>query len=248
VSRRAPLTQPDPGSLTVPRSVAIIMDGNGRWAKSRGFERIRGHERGITAVRETVEECARLGVEGLTLYAFSEENWSRPQREIDLLMGLLVRFLVEERPTLMNNGVKLLHVGRRERLSKKVLDVLDETIAVTSGNTGMRLGLAISYGGRAEIVDAMRALAERVARGELDPAAIDANAIAASLYRPEIPDPDLLIRTAGEMRVSNFLLWQISYAEFHVEEVCWPDFRREHLHAAFRAFGQRVRKFGAVVP
>ncbi|MCC6781226.1 MAG: di-trans,poly-cis-decaprenylcistransferase [Planctomycetes bacterium] len=224
------------------------MDGNGRWARSRGFERIRGHERGIQAVRETVEECARLGVQGLTLYAFSEENWSRPQREIDLLMRLLERFLVEERATLMDNRVKLLHVGRRERLGPSVLQKLDESVAMTAGNPGMRLGLAISYGGRAEIVDAARRLAREVRDGRLDPELIDEARFREQLYRPEIPDPDLLIRTAGEMRVSNFLLWQISYAELHVETVCWPDFRKEHLHAAFRAFGGRVRKFGAVAP
>ena len=239
----------DPVSrLPVPRSVAIIMDGNGRWARSRGFERIRGHERGIEAVRETVEECAQLGVEGLTLYAFSEENWSRPRLEVDLLMRLLSRFLVEERPTLMDNDVQLLHVGRRERLSSRVLARLDETVAMTASNGGMKLGLAISYGGRAEIVDAVRRVATEVRAGRLEPATIDEGVVRSFLYRPEIPDPDLLIRTAGEMRVSNFLLWQISYAELHVEQVCWPDFRKEHLHAAFRDFGQRVRKFGAVVP
>jgi undecaprenyl diphosphate synthase len=237
-----------PAELPVPRSVAIIMDGNGRWARSRGFERIRGHERGTQAVRETVEECARLGVQGLTLYAFSEENWSRPKREIDLLMHLLERFLVEERATLMNNRVKLLHVGRRERLGVSVLQKLDESVAMTAGNPGMRLGLAISYGGRAEIVDAARRLAREVRDGRLDPELIDEARFREQLYRPEIPDPDLLIRTAGELRVSNFLLWQISYAELHVESVCWPDFRKEHLHAAFRAFGGRVRKFGAVAP
>ncbi|MDA0375478.1 MAG: polyprenyl diphosphate synthase [Planctomycetota bacterium] len=238
----------DADAIPVPRSVAIIMDGNGRWARSRGLERIRGHERGITAVRETVEECARLGVEGLTLYAFSEENWSRPQLEISMLMRLLKKFLVEERPTLMDNRVQLLHVGRRERLAPDVLRILDETIELTAGNDGMKLGLAISYGGRAEIVDAARRAAIAVRDGALDPEALDEAAFRGFLYHPEIPDPDLMIRTAGEMRVSNFLLWQVSYAELHVEDVCWPDFRKEHLHAAFRAFGRRVRKFGAVLP
>jgi undecaprenyl diphosphate synthase len=238
----------DADAIPVPRSVAIIMDGNGRWARSRGLERIRGHERGITAVRETVEECARLGVQGLTLYAFSEENWSRPQREISMLMRLLRKFLVEERPTLMRNSVQLLHVGRRERLSPDVLGILDETIELTAGNGGMKLGLAISYGGRAEIVDATRRIAVAVRDGEIDPEALDEETFRRFLYHPEIPDPDLMIRTAGEMRVSNFLLWQVSYAELHVEEVCWPDFRKEHLHAAFRTFGRRVRKFGAVLP
>ena len=234
--------------LPVPRSVAIIMDGNGRWARSRGFERIRGHERGVEAVRETVEECARLGVEALTLYAFSEENWSRPAREIALLMRLLKRFLVAERPTLMRNGVRLRHIGRTERLSPDVLATLEETVAMTAGNQGMTLALAISYGGRAEIVDAAQRIASAVQRGELAADAIDEATFARYLYMPELPDPDLLIRTAGELRVSNFLLWQISYAEMHVTDVCWPDFRKAHLHEAFRAFGRRVRRFGAVVP
>ena len=241
------MSQPRQDELVVPRSVAVIMDGNGRWAKKAGFERIRGHERGIDAVRTTVTECAKLGVQALVLYAFSEENWQRPRREIDLLFGLLKRFLTEERPTLMQNRVRLLHSGRRERLAPDILKLLDETIAHTAGNTGMQLSLAISYGGRQEIVDAVRTLAQRVQRGELSPAAIDEAAIHAHLYHPELPDPDLLIRTAGEQRISNFLLWQVSYSEIHVSDVCWPDFRAEHLHAAFRDYGRRVRKFGKVL-
>ena len=237
----------DSGDMVVPRSLAVIMDGNGRWAKQAGLERIRGHERGIEAVRSTVTECAKLGVEALVLYAFSEENWQRPQREIDLLFGLLKRFLVAERPTLMQNRVRLLHSGRRERLSADVLQLLDETIAATAANTGMRLSLAISYGGRQELVDAFRAMAMRVQAGQMQPNAIDEAAIHAHLYHPELPDPDLLIRTAGERRISNFLLWQVSYSEIHVSDVCWPDFRPPHLHAAFRDYGQRVRKFGKVL-
>ncbi len=233
-------------AFVVPRSVAVIMDGNGRWAKQAGFERIRGHERGIDAVRTTVTECARLGVEALVLYAFSEENWQRPQREIDLLFGLLKRFLKDELGTLMQNRVRLLHSGRRARLAPDVLRLLDDTIAATAGNDGMRLSLAISYGGRQEIVDAVRSLATAVQRGELRPDAIDEAAIHGRLYHPELPDPDLLIRTAGERRISNFLLWQVSYAEIHVSEVCWPEFRAEHLHAAFADYGRRVRKFGKV--
>ncbi|HLU38568.1 MAG TPA: polyprenyl diphosphate synthase [Planctomycetota bacterium] len=232
----------------VPRSVAVIMDGNGRWARSRGLERIRGHEYGIEAVRETVTECARAGVEWLTLYAFSEENWRRPRREIDLLMGLLRRFLVAERPTLMDNRVRLVHAGRRDRLGKETLAVLDETIALTANNDGMTLCLAISYGGRAELVDAARAIARDVAQGALAPEAVDEAAITARLYQPAMPDPDLLIRTAGELRVSNFLLWQISYAEIWVTDACWPEFRKEHLEQAFAAFAKRVRRFGAVEP
>jgi undecaprenyl diphosphate synthase len=242
--RRSP--EPPPDGVVVPRSVAVIMDGNGRWARAQGFERIRGHERGIDAVRETVEECARLGVEALTLYAFSEENWSRPRREIALLMNLLKRFLVSERPTLMDNGVRVVHSGRTERLDAEVMSRLRETIELTAANDGMVLCLAISYGGRAELADACRRIAARVAAGELDPATIDESTVRAHLYQPHLPDPDLLIRTAGELRISNFLLWQISYAELHVADVCWPDFRKEHLWEAFRAFGRRVRKFGAV--
>ena len=233
--------------LVVPRSVAVIMDGNGRWAKRAGFERIRGHEKGIDAVRTTVTECARLGVEALVLYAFSEENWQRPKREIDLLFKLLKRFLVEERATLMDNRVRLLHSGRRERIDAEVLRLLDETIALTKQNDGMQLSLAISYGGRQEIVDAVRRLADKVRRGELQPDAIDEAAISAELYQPQLPDPDVLIRTASEMRISNFLLWQVSYAELHVSDVCWPDFGKEQLHAAFRDYGRRVRKFGKVL-
>jgi undecaprenyl diphosphate synthase len=239
--------QQEAADLVVPRSVAVIMDGNGRWAKRAGFERIRGHERGIDAVRNTVTECAQLGVQALTLYAFSEENWQRPQREIDLLFKLLLRFLVDERPTLMQNKVRLLHAGRRERLAPAVLRTLDETIALTAANTGMLLCLAISYGGRQELVDAMRAIARRVAGGELQPEQIGEATIRDALYQPQVPDPDLLIRTAGERRISNFLLWQVSYAEIHVSDVCWPDFGREQLREAFRDYGRRVRKFGKVL-
>ncbi|MFK7741162.1 MAG: polyprenyl diphosphate synthase [Planctomycetota bacterium] len=237
----------DVGELVVPKSVAVIMDGNGRWAKRAGFERIRGHERGIDAVRTTVTECARLGVEALVLYAFSEENWQRPKREIDMLFKLLRRFLVEERATLMDNNVRMLHSGRRERLAPDVLALLDETIAATAGNTGMQLSLAISYGGRQELVDATQALARRVAAGELQAEAIDEQAIHDALYHPQLPDPDVLIRTAGEMRISNFLLWQVSYAEIHVSDVCWPEFGKDQLHAAFRDYGRRTRKFGKVL-
>jgi undecaprenyl diphosphate synthase len=232
--------------LVVPRSVAVIMDGNGRWAKRAGFERIRGHERGVDAVRTTVTECARLGVEALVLYAFSEENWQRPQREVNLLFGLLRRFLLAERATLMQNRIRLLHCGRRARLPADVLQLLDETIALTAANDGMRLGLAISYGGRQELADAARALAADVKAGRLQPEDVDEDALRARLYQPELPDPDLLIRTAGELRISNFLLWQISYAEIWVSDVCWPEFGKAELHAAFRDFGRRVRRFGKV--
>lgn len=230
----------------LPRSVAIIMDGNGRWARQRGWERIRGHEEGIRAVRESVEECARLGIEALTLYAFSEENWRRPRREIDLLMKLLGRFLVDERPTLMRNRVRLVHAGRIEKLPADVQRLLRESVELTAANDGLVLCLALSYGGRAELVDAMQALAREVAAGRLAPEAIDEAAIRARLYQPALPDPDLLIRTAGELRVSNFLLWQISYAEIWVTECCWPDFGPAQLEQAFAAYAQRKRKFGGV--
>ena len=232
----------------MPRSVAVIMDGNGRWARSRGFERVRGHEHGTTAVRETVEQCAWLGVEALTLYAFSEENWQRPSSEIEFLMALLKRFLVKERSDIMRNNIQLLHAGRRERLPNKVTKALDESIEMSAGNTGMRLCLAISYGGRAELRDAVVEIARGVKAGDCQPEDIDEDLISKHLYQPGLPHPDLLIRTANEMRVSNFLLWQISYAEIWVTDVCWPDFRKEHLWAAFADFGKRTRRFGAVTP
>lgn len=233
--------------MVVPRSVAVIMDGNGRWAKRAGFERIRGHERGVEAVRSTVTECARLGVEALVLYAFSEENWERPKREINLLFGLLRKFLIAERGTLMDNDVRLVHCGRRERLPAAVLRLLDETIELTANNGGMVLGLAISYGGRQEIADATRAIARDVRDGRLAVDDVGEDAIRARLYQPALPDPDLLIRTAGELRVSNFLLWQISYSEIWVSDVCWPEFDKDQLHAAFREFGRRTRRFGKVL-
>lgn len=233
--------------IIVPRSVAVIMDGNGRWAKKAGFERIRGHERGIDAVRTTVTECARLGVEALVLYAFSEENWARPKREVNMLFKLLKRFLRDERGTLMDNNVRLLHSGRRARLAPDVLELLDETIALTASNDGMQLSLAISYGGRQELVDATQKLAKRVQAGELAPEAIDEQSIHDALYQPSLPDPDVLIRTAGEMRISNFLLWQVSYSEIYVHDICWPDFGKDQLHEAFRDYGRRERKFGKVL-
>jgi undecaprenyl diphosphate synthase len=241
------MAQPPQDDLVVPKSVAVIMDGNGRWAKRAGFERIRGHERGIDAVRTTVTECARLGVEALVLYAFSEENWARPKREVDMLFKLLKRFLVDERGTLMDNNVQLLHSGRRARLADDTLSLLDETVALTAKNGGMKLSLAISYGGRQELVDAVRGIAARAQAGDLDPALIDEQTIHDALYQPQLPDPDILIRTAGERRISNFLLWQVSYAEIHVSDVCWPEFGAEQLHEAFRDYGRRVRKFGKVL-
>ena len=230
----------------LPRSLAIIMDGNGRWARNRGFARIRGHEQGVRAVRETVTECARLGLDTLTLYAFSEENWKRPAREVRFLMRMLERFLVKERPTLIENDVRLVHIGRIEKLPERVRATLHETESLSSGHHGMRLCLALSYGGRQEIVDAARRIASEVQAGLLNPQDIDEASFAARLYRSDLPDPDLVIRTAGELRISNFLLWQMSYAALWVTDVCWPDFGRKELAAAFEAYRSRVRRFGGV--
>ena len=231
----------------LPRHVAIIMDGNGRWARAQGKPRVFGHESGARNVRAITTECARLELEALTLYSFSTENWSRPPEEIDFLMGLYVQYLEAERATMMDNNVRFVQVGRREGLPRPVLDVLDRTVAITARNTGLTLALAINYGSRAEITDAVRSLAAKVQAGELDPADIDESAISNHLYTAGLPDPGLLIRTAGEMRISNYLLWQISYAELYVDEVCWPDFTVERLREAQRAYARRVRKFGNVV-
>ncbi|MBK8205386.1 MAG: isoprenyl transferase [Planctomycetes bacterium] len=232
----------------VPRHIAIIMDGNGRWAEARDMRRVKGHESGIDSVREISEECARLGVGQLTLYAFSEENWKRPRVEIRFLMRMLKRFLVKERDTLMRNNMTFGAIGRIDRLPPDVRKELEKTRKLAEKNTGTRLCLALSYGGRAELVDAARALAQQVAKGKLRPEDIDEAAISASLYQPHMPDPDLVIRTAGEMRLSNFLLWQISYAEFYVTDTLWPDFRAEHLHAAIEDFNRRERRFGGLKP
>lgn len=230
----------------MPRHVAIIMDGNGRWAQARGLPRIEGHRQGVGSVRRITEEACRLGLEQLTLYCLSVENWKRPKREVDLLMALLEQFLVEERGTIMRNNVRLRVIGRREGLPDSVLERMEETLALSAQNTGTTLCLAINYGGRTELVDAVRALALQVRDGSLDPNAIDETTVENSLYTRDMPDPDLLIRTAGEFRVSNYLLWQISYAEIWVTEHCWPDFDIEHLHQAIQDFGRRERRFGGL--
>ncbi len=230
----------------LPRHIAIIMDGNGRWARAQGKSRIHGHECGARNVRAIVTECARLGLEALTLYSFSTENWTRPAHEIDHLMRLYVQYLQLERPTLLDNNVRLVQIGRRAGLSAEVLEQLDQSVALTAANTGLKLVLAINYGSRAEITDAVRSIAARVRRGEIDPDAIDETTIAGHLYTAGLPDPDLLIRTAGEMRLSNYLLWQISYAELFVTEACWPEFDLSHLDAALRSYAARNRKFGTV--
>jgi undecaprenyl diphosphate synthase len=230
----------------LPQHVAIIMDGNGRWAEAQGLARGAGHEAGAATVRTITTECARLGLGQLTLYAFSAENWGRPRHEIHFLMRLLKGFLIKERPTLMENDVRLTAIGRLDDLPRPARRELDRSIEMTADNRGLNLCLALSYGGRAEIVDAVRKLARRVRDGSLSAEDIDEASLSRAMYQPG-PDPDLLIRTAGEMRVSNFLLWQISYAELWVTNACWPEFGVEHLHAAFLEFATRTRKYGGLV-
>jgi undecaprenyl diphosphate synthase len=239
-------SRPDLGG-PFPAHIAVIMDGNGRWAERRGLRRILGHREGIHSVREITTECARMGVESLTLYAFSHENWKRPAPEIRYLMSLLRRFLVDERPTLMDNGVRLRAIGRLEALPPTALRELRATEELTAANRGMLLRLALSYGSRTELADALKQVAEDARAGLLDPRTIDEETLRAYLYDPETPDPDLLIRTAGELRVSNFLLWQISYSELYVSPVCWPEFRKGELMEALRAYAGRKRKFGGLV-
>jgi undecaprenyl diphosphate synthase len=229
-----------------PRHIAVIMDGNGRWAQRRGLPRIEGHRRGVASVRAITEECARLKVEQLTLYCLSSENWKRPQAELDFLMHLLEQYLVEERAVLLREEIKLSVIGRREGIPQSVQDEMDRTIAMTAGHTGLNLCLAVNYGSRGELTDAVRRIAVEVQSGALDPANIDEQTLADRLYTAHMPDPDLLIRTAGEMRFSNYLLWQVSYAEFYVTDVCWPEFREAELHAAIRDYAARDRKFGGL--
>jgi len=245
-SHPQPVSRPDLGG-PFPEHIAVIMDGNGRWAQERGMRRVFGHREGIDSVREITTECARMGVESLTLYAFSVENWRRPRVEVRYLMRLLRRFLIQERPTLMDNGVRIRAIGRLESLPPEPLAALRETEELTRDNPGMLLRLALSYGARTELADAVRGLVADVRAGRLDPDAIDEETLRGYLYDPETPDPDLLIRTAGEKRLSNFLLWQISYAELYVSDVCWPEFRKPQLLQAMRDYASRVRKYGGLV-
>ena len=230
----------------VPRHIAIIMDGNGRWARAQGFERTHGHLAGAEAVRRTVEECGRLGVEYLTLFSFSSENWKRPVEEIDALMALCLRYCASEREELAARNVRVRMIGDRDGLRTDVRAALEDLEHATSACTGPTLCLAINYGSRGEIVRAVRSIAARVLRGEIDPAAIDDATISGSLDTAGIPDPDLLVRTAGEMRVSNYLLWQISYAELYVTDTLWPDFGADGLRDAVRAYAARERRFGGL--
>ncbi len=228
----------------LPKHIAVIMDGNGRWAKQRGGIRIFGHKNAVTAVRETVEAAAELGVEYLTLYAFSTENWSRPASEVSALMQLLVTTIRKEASELNKNNIRLQTIGDTESLPANCRRELQEAMDLTSGNSRMTLVLALSYSGRWEITQAVRKVADKVATGELQADAIDEKTVAAHLQTATMPDPELLIRTSGEMRISNFLLWQLAYTELYITDLLWPDFRKEHLYEAIISYQRRERRFG----
>jgi len=231
----------------MPRYIAIIMDGNGRWAKKRGAPRTDGHRRGAIVAERISHLCVELGIEALTLYSFSIENWKRPIEEVNALMGLYSEYLVKMRPKLMEDNARLVHLGRIEQLPSEVKTELNKTMELTSKNTGMIFALALNYGGRAEIIDAAKRIASEHKAGRLQLDDINEKCISSHLYTAGIPDPDLLIRTANEIRVSNFLLWQISYSEFYVTETLWPDFTQADLEEAILAYAGRTRRFGAVV-
>jgi undecaprenyl diphosphate synthase len=233
----------------LPAHIAIIMDGNGRWARKRSLPRAAGHEAGVEAVRTTVETCTRLGIQALTLYAFSVENWKRPRAEVDTLWRLLRVYLRRELPEILTNGIRFTCMGRLDGLPPQVRQELQNAIDATAHNRGMRLNVAINYSGRAELVDAINAIVEDARlEGRLRDLRIDEDAIASRLYTADLPDPDLLIRTSGEMRISNFLLWQIAYAELYVTDTLWPDFRRTDLMHAILDYQKRDRRFGGLSP
>jgi undecaprenyl diphosphate synthase len=231
--------------MSLPTHIAIIMDGNGRWAKQQGFRtRIRGHEVGVEALRRTAQSCAELGVKYLTVYAFSEENWARPKAEVNALMRILVSSLSKEMPTLMKNGIKLQAIGKLDLLPISAQRELQEVKDATAGNSTLVLTLALSYGSRQEILQATKTLAREVQLGQRSLDSIDETAFGQALYTHSMPDPDLVIRTSGEQRISNYLLWQISYAELIFMPVLWPDFSREHLEEALSQFAARERRMG----
>ena len=232
----------------LPRNVAIIMDGNGRWAERRHLPRVAGHRAGVKTAREVIESCARLGIEALTLYAFSMENWRRPQAEVEFLMRLLREYLRKELPVIHENNIRLLVIGRGSQLPAAVQRDLDEAMKLTAPNTGMKLIVALNYGGRAELVDAFNAILDKMRQNGGPSKAIDERMISEHLYTAGLPDPDLLVRTSGEMRVSNFLLWQIAYAEIYVTETLWPDFHRASLLEALIEYQQRERRYGGLSP
>ncbi len=228
----------------LPRHVAVIMDGNGRWARKRGLTRVFGHKKGVNAVRKTVEAAAELGIEALTLYTFSTENWNRPKSEVDTLMNILVNSLQKELPTFQKNNVRLNTIGNLSKLPDKARKKLEDTIKITNKNTGLVLTLALNYGSREEIVKATRDISKKIVNNELKLEEIDENIINNHLYTFTLPDVDFLIRTSGELRISNFLLWQIAYAEFYFTEVLWPDFKKEDFYKAIINYQSRERRFG----
>ena len=230
----------------LPTHVAIIMDGNGRWAKKRLLNRINGHEKGSETVRTIVRTCRKIGIPYLTLYAFSTENWKRPKTEVEALMVLLKNFLQSEREEMVENNIRLRMIGQLDRLPTKVREALDQTMTATRDKTGMNLILALSYGGRAEIVRMVQEVTEKIKRGIIGPDAVNEELISDHLYTRDFPDPDLLIRTSGEMRISNFLLWQIAYTELFVTRTLWPDFSKEEFLQILKDFQIRVRRFGTV--
>ena len=234
-----------PESL-IPRNLAIIMDGNGRWAQARSRPRLEGHAQGAAAAEKLALDCAHMGFESLTLYSFSMENWRRPPEEVRGLMHLYEKYLIRMRPMLMRENVRFLHLGRLEGLPEAVVRELDHTLNETRGNSGMILAMALNYGARGEIIDAAQTLAEKIQSGTLLPDQIDEDCFSQHLYTAEMPDPDLVIRTSNEMRISNFLLWQISYSEFYVTDIHWPDFDRQELEKAVRDYATRDRRFGAL--
>lgn len=231
----------------IPRHIAIIMDGNGRWAESRGFPRVAGHRAGALAIRPVLQRASELGVEVLTLYSFSSENWNRPTEEVDALMELCCEKLAQERESLVDMGVRLRRIGKREGLPNRVLQELDETEAATAGGRTITLALALNYGSRGEMTEAVRSLAQRTLQGEIALADITEELISQSLYTADLPDPDLLIRTAGQMRLSNYLLWQLSYAEILFSQVLWPDFSPSEFEKAVAEYGSRRRTYGRIL-
>lgn len=232
----------------MPRHIAIIMDGNGRWATKRGLPRFEGHRQGGKTVERIVQHCLELGIECLTLYSFSLQNWKRPKEEVDFLMWLYAQYLVKIRPMLMDNNVRLVHLGLASQLPESVQTALSETVAMTASNTGMALALALNYGSRTEIVEAVKKIAQKCKDGTLTVEAIDEACVNDHLDTAGLPDPDLVIRTSSELRISNFLLWQISYSEFYVTETLWPDFDKADIDQAVAAYAGRSRRFGDVAP
>ncbi|HDL18698.1 MAG TPA: isoprenyl transferase [Bacteroidetes bacterium] len=230
----------------LPRHIAIIMDGNGRWARMRGLPRVSGHKQAIKSVRDVVEACGELDIDVLTLYTFSMENWQRPKAEVNALMKLMVNTIKHEIDDLLKNNVRLITMGHLHDLPKPTRESMQYGIDVTQNCTGLTLNLALSYGGRLEIVDAVKSVAAKVKNGEMELENIDEQLFSGFLYTKNLPDPDLLIRTSGELRISNFLLWQLAYTEMYITDLLWPDFRRQHLYDAIRAYQKRERRFGRV--